>query len=619
MKLRILTISLLLVLSGLIFCEEVVRIGIYDNPPKIFMGKDGTPKGVWAEITDFISLQEGWDVEYVFDSFDEHMENLKKGEIDLFLDVGITTERVKTFTFSEHVILSWFQVYTKKDKPLNSLYDLEGLTIAGMRGSLNLVGDNGLVDITKRLDIKINVKEFDTYKQSFVAIENNEVDAVITNKDYGNSHADEYGLIAAPIQLKPYKLSYAAVKRSPKGEFLIGKIDSWLSKMKTNENSIYHTSKRHHLGAHRRSKRLTRWIKFLSISIFTLAVISLLIYFLLKKQIQLKTKELNYQYNQVIIREKELHDVINKWHSTFDSITDSICLLNTDSRIIQYNKATLSMLNCQAEDILNKKCNEIFHKTDYRLPDCPSKRLFKSFHKEVMVINTNGKWLEVIVTPVLSNDNQLNGIVHIVRDITHQKEIERDLKEKTTFLNTIIESASVSMWISDSNGTLVSLNPASKSLFGTNGEEVVGKYNLFKDNIIKESGHMPLIEKVFNDGETVEFIIDYDFKQVSHIAPLNGKHVTVKTVITPVLNSNKKVINAIVQAVDLTDMKKIEKQLEEHSMKLEDIVKQRTNELEVKNEELKRFNNLFIGREFRMKELREKIQILEERLARREE
>ena len=55
-------------------------------------------------------------------------------------------------------------------------------------------------------------------------------------------------------------------------------------------------------------------------------------------------------------------------------------------------------------------------------------------------------------------------------------------------------------------------------------------------------------------------------------------------------------------------------ELKKYKTNLEDIVAERTKELEEKNKKLAEFNKLFIGREFRIKELKDKIEKLEEEL-----
>ncbi|HAT63621.1 MAG TPA: PAS domain-containing sensor histidine kinase, partial [Flavobacteriaceae bacterium] len=64
---------------------------------------------------------------------------------------------------------------------------------------------------------------------------------------------------------------------------------------------------------------------------------------------------------------------------------------------------------------------------------------------------------------------------------------------------------------------------------------------------------------------------------------------------------------------DITDRKKVEDELEKHKNNLEELVKQRTEEVSLKNEELQRMNKLFVGRELKMKELKNLIKELQQK------
>ncbi len=64
---------------------------------------------------------------------------------------------------------------------------------------------------------------------------------------------------------------------------------------------------------------------------------------------------------------------------------------------------------------------------------------------------------------------------------------------------------------------------------------------------------------------------------------------------------------------DITERKNAEEELKKHQDHLEELVKERTEELEKKNAELKSFNKLFLDREIRIKELRDKVKELENR------
>jgi PAS domain S-box-containing protein len=68
------------------------------------------------------------------------------------------------------------------------------------------------------------------------------------------------------------------------------------------------------------------------------------------------------------------------------------------------------------------------------------------------------------------------------------------------------------------------------------------------------------------------------------------------------------------QVTSIIQRKKTDEDLKKHRGQLEDMVKARTIELESKNTKLERFNQLFVGREFRIKELRDQVKELEEQI-----
>jgi len=163
-----------------------------------------------------------------------------------------------------------------------------------------------------------------------------------------------------------------------------------------------------------------------------------------------------------------------------------------------------------------------------------------------------------------------NGNLHIVgstMDITERKLAEEKLALSEKFLNSVIEQSPVSMWISDSKGTLTKRNQANRELSGATDKDVVGKYNLFKDNLIEEQGFLPLVENVFEKGEIARFTIDYDVSKVEHIEVKEAAHRIVDIIISPIKDMHGKVINAIVQHKDITDLKKAEEKAIEEKNK----------------------------------------------------
>lgn len=119
----------------------------------------------------------------------------------------------------------------------------------------------------------------------------------------------------------------------------------------------------------------------------------------------------------------------HEWQSTFDSISDSISLIDTDQRIIRCNRATCSMLDREFTDIIIQPCWKLFHNADAPIADCPMEKAKQSLHSETVTIKHSDRWLEVSVDPIVSDKNVMTGAVHIVRDVTHNKLAEESLRD----------------------------------------------------------------------------------------------------------------------------------------------------------------------------------------------
>jgi PAS domain S-box-containing protein len=82
---------------------------------------------------------------------------------------------------------------------------------------------------------------------------------------------------------------------------------------------------------------------------------------------------------------------------------------------------------------------------------------------------------------------------------------------------------------------------------------------------------------------------------------------------SPQLDEHGEITEVVVTFVDITERKKAEKKILNLNEELEDRVRERTAELEKKTADLEKANKLFVGRELRMIELKERIRELEER------
>jgi len=106
--------------------DRHVRVGLYENKPKIFTDETGSPSGIFVDILNEIAKKEKWQLIYVPCKWQGCLEALEQGRLDLMPDVAFSTKRAKKFAFHEEaVVSSWSVVYTGNRKRVDNITDLE--------------------------------------------------------------------------------------------------------------------------------------------------------------------------------------------------------------------------------------------------------------------------------------------------------------------------------------------------------------------------------------------------------------------------------------------------------------------------------------------------------------
>ncbi|MGM0705328.1 MAG: PAS domain S-box protein, partial [Bacteroidota bacterium] len=80
------------------------------------------------------------------------------------------------------------------------------------------------------------------------------------------------------------------------------------------------------------------------------------------------------------------------------------------------------------------------------------------------------------ISPVRGDDGTIQHWVSVQRDVTEQRERERDLRQTRELLDSIIETANVGICVTDKNGQFVRVNPAYTDLYGWSEEELIGEH-----------------------------------------------------------------------------------------------------------------------------------------------
>ncbi len=218
-----------------------VRIGIYDNPPKVYVDGSGVARGLFPELVNAIASEEGWTVQYVYGSWTEGLDRLASGDIDLMVDVAYTASRAETYVFTdETVFVNWGIVYARSGLHIASLPDLDGLRVAVMRGSTHTVDPGGIVDLVQRFAISCTFIEVADYGSVFQLLDGGGADAGVVNRIFGLAEESKHAVERTPIVFNPSELRFALPKGGPLTPLLAQRIDARLVEMKANSASAYY-------------------------------------------------------------------------------------------------------------------------------------------------------------------------------------------------------------------------------------------------------------------------------------------------------------------------------------------------------------------------------------------
>ncbi|MGC8777898.1 MAG: transporter substrate-binding domain-containing protein, partial [Candidatus Caldatribacteriaceae bacterium] len=110
---------------------RTLRVGVYhNNPPMVFQDESGKLTGLYPRLLESIAREEGWTIEYLLDTFANHLERLRKGELDLLTGIAFSPERAQTFDFNQETVwLNWGVVYTHPSISVQSFLDLNSQKI----------------------------------------------------------------------------------------------------------------------------------------------------------------------------------------------------------------------------------------------------------------------------------------------------------------------------------------------------------------------------------------------------------------------------------------------------------------------------------------------------------
>ncbi len=320
----------------------------------------------------------------------------------------------------------------------------------------------------------------------------------------------------------------------------------------------------------------------------------------------------NRMLEQIEIREEERNKAVRlmreseeKYHISFKTLSDAAFLIDQETgRIIEINDAAMQIYGYSRKEWLKMK------NTDFLAEPENTEKATEELANFIPVefhIKKDGTVFPVEITRGTFIHKERQLIFTTARDITIRNQVDEALyeSEKRLQLSLKINNSSV-FEVNFETEKILSTAEVYLSL-GYEPNEIP---RTMKDmtNLIHPEDFSRVMEAVTKHikGEIPDYYAEFRMRTKSgewRWIEEKGK----------VIKWNDKGEPAVLLGIsrDINKHKLAEEELDKYHEQLEKMVAERTTELEEKNLKLREFNKLFVGREFRIKELKDKIKELQ--------
>jgi len=285
-----------------------------------------------------------------------------------------------------------------------------------------------------------------------------------------------------------------------------------------------------------------------------------------------------------------MNNELNKkfYLSFFENIHDAIVIVK-DGFFVDCNPKSLEVFNCEKEHILGRNVHDFSpsYQTDGILSTVKAKELIK---KSINGIPQNFEWkhsrfdgthFDAEITLLKIDCDNDFFILSIVKDISERKKAEKELKEREEQYRRLIESINEAIISINNKGIIISWNSLAEKIFGYTQNEVIGK----SITLLLPEKYIELRKILF---EQIELGLNDVFSRTFELFGLHKSEneVPLELSFSKVVTENNYIITIIVR--DITMRKQKERAILHLNSFLEKRAKNRTVELDILNEQLKK-------------------------------
>jgi len=257
--------------------------------------------------------------------------------------------------------------------------------------------------------------------------------------------------------------------------------------------------------------------------------------------------------------EREIREATKRFEKIAEMGDDGIIVFDEDSRIEFANQMASEFMGLPKDHILGREFFSLIGKPDEEFLEEMVMRgegMGEKVCTEMSLHTPQGqvKASEVCIAPTRSEDGRIKTYAYI-RDITERKKFEKELKESEEKFRNLFERVRHGLFISTKEGHFLDCNQAMWGLLGYQDKEEFLKIDILKDLYVNPEDREIFMKQVENLGFIKDFEVEFKKK--------NGERITVLLTATAKRDEKGTIIGYEGLNIDITDRKKMEKELKE--------------------------------------------------------
>ena len=285
-----------------------------------------------------------------------------------------------------------------------------------------------------------------------------------------------------------------------------------------------------------------------------------------------------------------------RFRATFESAGIGIMIVAPDGAFTMVNPRWCEMLGYDEEELLGLTVDDITVPGDTGMSSVEMRELLAGVRQTVALekryVRKDGSilWGMGTVRPVRAASGEVLYMVATVADITERKQAELALRKSETRFRQLLDATPDALLIVDGDGVIITANPRCEEVFGHPPCELLGQP--ISRLIPSRFGHHDSMMAEYRSSPTPRAMARGPGLLALHA---DGRELPVEVSLSPLQVDEGLIVLAAVR--DISARRQVEEELERHREHLEELVGERTAELERANVELQlseeRYRTLF--------------------------